>query len=379
MQGRYEDLTKWYDFHARQYDASLGRWFGTDPKAGVMPYNSPYVAMMNNPVMFTDPDGECPICIGAAIGLITNGIFNTINGDKFFKGGFQAAMFGAIGGGISNGIGQLAQGLANAGASQLGVGAFQIGAHAISGGGLSAMQGGNFWHGFAAGGISSGVSSGISALGGNGLSQWIGGGLSGGFGSLIAGGNFWQGASQGLITGGLNHAADAIQYGLTKESLVKLARKEGICNPCTSNEIGKLFEAIVAEHLIKDGASVMPGFALETALGNTIPDFFISLDGNKTGNKYAIGGMVEVKAKNSGSYISLFSQNNQILKQLIGARALWGGNNPGGSHTIVTTSGVKISKSIPFAGNRLNIRTHHFSSIYTGRISFKNIGFKMHY
>jgi hypothetical protein len=41
-----------YDFHARQYDAALGRWFGTDPKAGVMAYNSPYVAMMNNPVSF---------------------------------------------------------------------------------------------------------------------------------------------------------------------------------------------------------------------------------------------------------------------------------------------------------------------------------------
>jgi len=344
-----------------------------------MPYNSPYSAMMNNPVMFTDPDGECPICIGAAIGLISNGFFNAINGENFFKGGFKAALFGAIGGGISNGIGQLAQGLANLGANQLGVGAFQLGAHALSGGSLSAIQGGKFWHGFAAGGMSSGVSSGISSLGGNGLGQWIGGGLSGGIGSSIAGGNFWQGLSQGLITGGLNHAADALQFGLTKESLVRLAKKEGICNPCSSNEIGDLFEAIVAQRLIKDGASVTPGFALETALGNTIPDFFVSMEGNKTGNTYAFGGIVEVKAKNSGSYLSLFSQNNQILKQLIGARALWGLSNQGGSHTIVTTSGVNVSKTISFVGNRLNIRTHHYSSIYTGRMSFKNIGFKMHY
>jgi hypothetical protein len=96
-----------------------------------MPYNSPYIAMMNNPVSFTDPDGECPICIGAARGFLPNGISNTLNGENFFKGGGKAAFFGAIGGGISNGIGQLAQGLANLGATQLGVGAFQLGAHAL--------------------------------------------------------------------------------------------------------------------------------------------------------------------------------------------------------------------------------------------------------
>jgi len=36
-------------------DASLGRWFGTDPQNQ---FASPYVAMGNNPVMFTDPNGE---------------------------------------------------------------------------------------------------------------------------------------------------------------------------------------------------------------------------------------------------------------------------------------------------------------------------------
>jgi RHS repeat-associated protein len=380
FQGKtYDDLTKWYDFHARQYDAALGRWFGADPQAGVMPYNSPYVAMMNNPVTYTDPDGECPICVGALIGLVSNGVTNAINGDKFFKGGLKAALFGAIGGGISHGIGQLAQGLADLGWSQLGVGAFQIGAHALSSGGISAAQGGKFVHGIAAGGISSGVSSGISALGGNGLIQWIGGGLSGGIGSLIAGGNFLQGASQGLIVGGLNHAADAIQYGLSKELLVKLARKEGICNPCSSYEIGGLFETIVAEHLIKSGATVTPGTTLKTIIGNTIPDFFVSLDGSKTGNKYAFGGIVEAKAKNSGSTLSISSQNYQILKQLLGARTLWGVNNKGGTHTIVTTSGVNISRTIPNAAKSLNIKNHHYYSVYTGKVSFKNIGFRKHY
>ena len=36
MQGGYDELTGWHDFHARQYDATLGRWFGTDPQTSVL-------------------------------------------------------------------------------------------------------------------------------------------------------------------------------------------------------------------------------------------------------------------------------------------------------------------------------------------------------
>ncbi|MCH6198846.1 hypothetical protein MMU07_04610 [Aquiflexum sp. LQ15W] len=51
----HQDLTRWYDFHARQYDAAVGRWFGVDPQDQ---FASPYVGMGNNPVMMVDPDGE---------------------------------------------------------------------------------------------------------------------------------------------------------------------------------------------------------------------------------------------------------------------------------------------------------------------------------
>ena len=102
------------------------------------------------------------------------------------------------------------------GMSGFGKAAFQFGAHSLSGGALSAAQGGNFWSGAAAGGFSSGVGSGIDAIGGGATAQWLGGGLSGGVGSSLAGGNFWQGAGQGLITAGLNHAAhtgiEALQH-----------------------------------------------------------------------------------------------------------------------------------------------------------------------
>jgi len=53
---------KWMDFHARNYDAALGRWMNVDALADSKGQisNSPYVYAMNNPIVFTDPDGNCP-------------------------------------------------------------------------------------------------------------------------------------------------------------------------------------------------------------------------------------------------------------------------------------------------------------------------------
>ncbi len=44
----------WYDFAARSYDPQIGRWMQPDP---MMQHNSPYLAMSNNPIIFTDPMG----------------------------------------------------------------------------------------------------------------------------------------------------------------------------------------------------------------------------------------------------------------------------------------------------------------------------------
>lgn len=102
FQGKqYDSLTQWHDFHARQYDATLGRWFAVDPASQ---FASPYEAMGNMPTMGVDPDGKffwvalplavkIAVGIGAAAGAYSGYKIGQANGAK------GLSMFGYIAGG----------------------------------------------------------------------------------------------------------------------------------------------------------------------------------------------------------------------------------------------------------------------------------------
>jgi RHS repeat-associated protein len=75
----YISDSKLYDYGARHYDPVVGRWWGVDPKAYLMPAWSPYSFCFNNPLMFVDPDGQIPY-------PITIRAFAPFN---YFGGGFH--------------------------------------------------------------------------------------------------------------------------------------------------------------------------------------------------------------------------------------------------------------------------------------------------
>jgi len=64
-----------YDFNARTNDAQIGRFIQIDPLSdeGDQEGVSPYQFGLNNPILYNDPDGECPLCvIPIVIGLLLN-------------------------------------------------------------------------------------------------------------------------------------------------------------------------------------------------------------------------------------------------------------------------------------------------------------------
>lgn len=46
----------------RQYDPRIGRWLSLDPMETSFPWQSPYVAFDNNPILLNDPNGDCATC-----------------------------------------------------------------------------------------------------------------------------------------------------------------------------------------------------------------------------------------------------------------------------------------------------------------------------
>lgn len=231
--------------NARIYDPVLRRFLSPDDYIQD-PYNTQnynrYGYVLNNPLLYTDPSGNVitllgAIAIGAAVGVLTKGIANMIQGIPFWYGIGKAGAMGAVSGAVSFGIGSWAKTLFGE-LVTVGKALFQAGMHGLSGGLTSALESGSFkgfGAAFASGFASSLISSGVESLGqmdggyvdaktgksiasynSFGKSDWFkasmiaSGGVSGGFSSMIAGGNFMDGFRQGLITSGLNHVASMV-------------------------------------------------------------------------------------------------------------------------------------------------------------------------
>ncbi|WP_299884403.1 DUF6443 domain-containing protein [uncultured Lacinutrix sp.] len=89
-----------YDFDARHYDPSLGRWLQLDAlaEAAGQIHNSPYNYAVNNPIVFDDPDGNCPPGVDCT-GILTYAKYKV---KEFFGGLFSDAETLAASGGTDS-------------------------------------------------------------------------------------------------------------------------------------------------------------------------------------------------------------------------------------------------------------------------------------
>jgi RHS repeat-associated protein len=213
--------------NARLYDPVLGRFLSPDPYVQdplfSQSYNR-YSYALNNPLLYTDPTGEFfftailgPLgmlidaaCWGAVIGgatytasvALSDGGFSNWNWGDFGK----SAGIGALSGFVTAGIGQMFGPVGSMGLSGEFGRAFT---HAWANGMIAAYTGGDPLSAFAAGGLGSLAGSAFMMYGGKFASSIAGNyafsGLAGGVGAELTGGNFLEGAATGLMVAGLNH------------------------------------------------------------------------------------------------------------------------------------------------------------------------------
>ena len=163
------------NMNARLYDPVLGRMLSPDnfvhADAGLNGYNR-YSYALNNPLKFTDPDGNDPITIGILIGVAigaymtaasTEGGYNPLNwswSSSTWCSLFAGAVIGGVSGVVGAGIGAALAPAVQAGGIVVGIGAdILVGAvaGAVSGAGAAGYTGGNIAQGAIGGAIGGGI------------------------------------------------------------------------------------------------------------------------------------------------------------------------------------------------------------------------------
>lgn len=177
------------DFNLRQYDSWRGQFNALDPIPNFT--LSGYAAMLNNPLTYTDKNGDCPNCIAGGVGAIIGGVANL--GIKLWRGQIHSFKDGAA----AFGIGAVA-GFVTGFTGGAAAGAFGLSAASITGGAIAGAAGS------ATGGLVQGI--GNAAYFGDPYSakDWatgigigaLTGGIGGGVAARIKGGpntNLWWG------------------------------------------------------------------------------------------------------------------------------------------------------------------------------------------
>jgi RHS repeat-associated protein len=213
------------NMNGRMYDPVIGRVLSVDnyTHGGSQGYNR-YAYALNNPLKFTDPDGENPLLILAAVGAAVGTISGGWQGYQIARSkgaGFGSSLAyvaaGAGIGAISGAAGGLVAGIGGGSAGGGAVGG------AIGGAGFALLNGGSGYDAFVGGvtgGISGAVGGGIAGRGGPGFAI-LGGAVGGGINAAL------NGASVGNVAGAMffGAAGGAVGYGIGKAASSRITQK----------------------------------------------------------------------------------------------------------------------------------------------------------
>ncbi len=223
------------NMNGRMYDPVIGRFLSPDPYTQSPDFTqglNRYSYVFNNPLSMTDPSGYISVgqILGVAAAVLTSAILTPAGGfatlallKTFVVGaaaGFAGSFVGALAGGASFGD-ALMSGLRAAPIAAITAGiSFGIGelfddvvwagkefaratTHGLAQGGMRAVTGGNFWHGFISGFSTSGVASimrDLNYVEGLAVTVAVGGAT-----EAISGGSFEDGALTGAMVYLMNH------------------------------------------------------------------------------------------------------------------------------------------------------------------------------
>lgn len=193
------------NMNGRLYDPVLGRFFSPDNYVQ-MPDNSQnfnrYTYCLNNPLKFTDPSGELfgiddIVWIGAGIGAFMGAMEAKMTETPVWKG----ALVGGLSSFASYGVGSLfGHSIGTFGHELL-----RAGAHGLTSGTLSYLNGGNFFAGAMSGFSASLMGSGAQTLHFKADAMLASTAVAGGLTSWAVNGNFMDGFHIGMQVGMFNH------------------------------------------------------------------------------------------------------------------------------------------------------------------------------
>lgn len=166
---RYDPVLGMHQLGIRFYDPKLGRFLTPDAllaDQGSLRRANPFAYGFNNPAMYPDPGGRCPICIAVGVGMLIGGVSAGMQSgwdfEAVLKGMAVGAAFGAIGYGVGAAFGTAAgAGAATASTSTAHVVTASMLSGAISGVVQAALAGGDVWQGALWGAIGGAVGVGV--------------------------------------------------------------------------------------------------------------------------------------------------------------------------------------------------------------------------